>query len=65
VTVVVRKPKAAPLSHKTAKTCFAAAVCNSFRLMTQMWLATSNKIRKGELLSPRLLVSGHAPSDVE
>ena len=64
VTAVVRKLKAAPLSHKKAKNLLRASRLQLLPADDPDVARDLEKIRKGELLSPVLLVRGHGSSDV-
>jgi hypothetical protein len=64
VTVVVRKLKAAPLTHKKAKNLLRASRLELLPADDPDVARDLKKIRKGDLLSPVLLVRGHASSDV-
>ncbi len=64
VTAVVRKLKAAPLFHKKAKNLLRANRLQLLPADDPDVARDLKKIRKGKLLSPVLLVRGHASSDV-
>lgn len=61
---VVQKLKAAPLTQHKAKDLLRASRLELLPADDPEVIRDLKKVRKGELLSPILLVRGHAPSDV-
>lgn len=64
VTATVRKLKAATLSTSKAQDLLRASRLEMLPIDNHEVLRDLKKVRKGELLSPLLLVRGHAGSDV-
>jgi hypothetical protein len=64
VTAVVRKLKAAPISHGKAKDLLRASRLPLMPMEDLEVLRDLKKVRKGELLSPVLLVRGDLPQGV-
>ncbi|MGA2872490.1 MAG: hypothetical protein ABSF27_02730 [Candidatus Dormibacteria bacterium] len=63
LTAVLRKLKTAPLTHRKAKDLLRASRLELLPAEDPEVARDLKKVRKGELLSPVLLVRGHAPSD--
>jgi hypothetical protein len=63
LTAVLRRLKAAPLTHRKAKDLLRASRLELLPADDVEVGRDLRKVRKGELLSPVLLVRGHAPSD--
>jgi hypothetical protein len=64
VAAVVRKLRAAPISHKKAKNLLRASRLQLLPADDPDVARDLEKIGKGKLLAPVLLLRGHAPSDV-
>ena len=64
VTATVRKLKAAPLSKSKANDLLRASRLELLPMEDPEVLRDLKKVRKGEQLSPVLVVRGHAASDV-
>jgi hypothetical protein len=64
VQAVVRKLKAATLTHRMAKDLLRASRLPLLAADDHEVVRDLKKVRKGELLSPVLLVRGHLPQDV-
>jgi hypothetical protein len=63
LTAVLRRLKTAPLTHRKAKDLLRASRLELLPADDVEVGRDLRKVRKGELLSPVLLVRGHAPSD--